>query len=255
MRTDVLFFFYLVNLYCEFVPVIPLVSPSTCAVTTADLTGWGCVYTFFYTHFLSFSVIPTRYYSSLKVFQLLLLCFFGWHQPQFLTLGRKIWGSKILTIKGIKGVGQWDKGRALLSHARRDLHNTAHPSFLPIFSQRRRAAMDPFSQLIFAISVTSFVIFQWLFHKGSPWVSTLISPGFLGLSDKQKVEWNSRWPQTSLTTMHLSRDAPNRSTRAQIFRSATSWIGALVGWGWMPPSQTMTGWSWCIICLQKCTLP
>lgn len=58
--------------------------------------------------------------------------------------------------------------------------------------QQRRVAMDPFSQLIFTISVTSFLIFQWLFHKASPWVSERISPGFLSLSDKQKVEWNSR---------------------------------------------------------------
>ncbi|XP_029699064.1 transmembrane protein 56-B isoform X2 [Takifugu rubripes] len=56
--------------------------------------------------------------------------------------------------------------------------------------------MDPFSQLIFVISVTSFLIFQWLFHKGSPWVSKRISPGFLSLSDKQKVEWNSRTVST-----------------------------------------------------------
>lgn len=52
--------------------------------------------------------------------------------------------------------------------------------------------MDPFSQLILAISVTSFFTFQWLFHKASPWLSARVSPGFLGLSDKQKVEWTSR---------------------------------------------------------------
>lgn len=56
--------------------------------------------------------------------------------------------------------------------------------------------MDPFSQLILTISVTSFLTFQWLFHKVSPWMSMRISRGFLGLSDKQKVEWNSRWTVT-----------------------------------------------------------
>ncbi|XP_075907307.1 uncharacterized protein LOC142904834 isoform X3 [Nelusetta ayraudi] len=56
--------------------------------------------------------------------------------------------------------------------------------------------MDPFSQLILAISVTSFLTFQWLFHKVSPWVSVRVSPGFLNLSDKQKVEWNSRTVST-----------------------------------------------------------
>lgn len=64
--------------------------------------------------------------------------------------------------------------------------------FLSALLQRSWVAMDPFSQLILTISVTSFLTFQWLFHKVSPWVSTRISPGFLGLSDKQKVEWNSR---------------------------------------------------------------
>ncbi|XP_076617317.1 TLC domain-containing protein 4-B-like [Chaetodon auriga] len=56
--------------------------------------------------------------------------------------------------------------------------------------------MDPFSQLILTISVTSFLTFQWLFHKVSPWMSMRISPGFLSLSDKQKVEWNSRTVST-----------------------------------------------------------
>lgn len=70
--------------------------------------------------------------------------------------------------------------------------------FFPLFAlpppqpQRTRVAMDPFSQLILAISVTSFLTFQWLFHKVSPWVSVRVSSGFLNLSDKQKVEWNSR---------------------------------------------------------------
>ncbi|XP_008305759.1 transmembrane protein 56-B isoform X2 [Cynoglossus semilaevis] len=57
-------------------------------------------------------------------------------------------------------------------------------------------AMDPFSQVILIISVTSFFTFQWLFHKVSPWISRHISPGFAGLSDKQKVEWNSRTVST-----------------------------------------------------------
>uniref|UniRef100_A0A3Q2STN6 TLC domain containing 4 n=1 Tax=Fundulus heteroclitus TaxID=8078 RepID=A0A3Q2STN6_FUNHE len=56
--------------------------------------------------------------------------------------------------------------------------------------------MDPFSQLILTISVVSFFTFQWLFHRVSPWVSVRISPGFLGLGDKQKVEWNSRTVST-----------------------------------------------------------
>nr|XP_013998648.1 unnamed protein product [Salmo salar] len=58
--------------------------------------------------------------------------------------------------------------------------------------------MDLFSQLILVISVTSFLSFQWLFHRVSPWVSTRVSPGFLRLADKQKVEWNSR----TVSTLH-----------------------------------------------------
>ncbi|KAM6976559.1 TLC domain-containing protein 4-B-like [Aplochiton taeniatus] len=56
--------------------------------------------------------------------------------------------------------------------------------------------MDPFSQLILAIAATSFLAFQWLFHKCSPWVSTRLSSGFCHLSEKQKVEWNSRTVST-----------------------------------------------------------
>ncbi|KAJ8279158.1 hypothetical protein COCON_G00062240 [Conger conger] len=56
--------------------------------------------------------------------------------------------------------------------------------------------MDPFSQLILAISVTSFFTFQWLFHSVSPWVSTRVSAGFRGLSHKQTIEWNSRTVST-----------------------------------------------------------
>ncbi|KAI1891449.1 hypothetical protein AGOR_G00143930 [Albula goreensis] len=59
-----------------------------------------------------------------------------------------------------------------------------------------RAAMDPFSQLILAISVASFFTFQWLFHSVSPWVSTRVSDGFLRLSHKQRIEWNSRTVST-----------------------------------------------------------
>ncbi|XP_019897547.1 TLC domain-containing protein 4-B isoform X1 [Esox lucius] len=60
------------------------------------------------------------------------------------------------------------------------------------------AAMDPFSQLILVIAVASFLFFQWLFHRASPWVSTRVSPGFLRLAEKQKVEWNSR----TVSTLH-----------------------------------------------------
>lgn len=123
-----------------------------------------------------------------------------------------------------------------------------------ISPQQRRVAMDPFSQLIFVISVTSFLIFQWLFHKGSPWVSKRISPGFLSLSDKQKVEWNSRWPTRALT-MSLSRSvqtSPKRAfcANAAELRPSFDWFGHSC----LKLSQSKAErWSWCLIRLQKHT--
>ncbi|XP_064817870.1 TLC domain-containing protein 4-B-like, partial [Oncorhynchus masou masou] len=58
--------------------------------------------------------------------------------------------------------------------------------------------MDLFSLLILVILVTSFLSFQWLFHRVSPWVSPRASSGFLCLADQQKVEWNSR----TVSTLH-----------------------------------------------------
>ncbi|KAM6219655.1 TLC domain-containing protein 4 [Rhynchocyon petersi] len=40
--------------------------------------------------------------------------------------------------------------------------------------------------------VTSFVVFQLLFHFVSSWFSEKISPSFNRLSDEKKIEWNSR---------------------------------------------------------------
>ncbi|MCJ8728558.1 hypothetical protein PDJAM_G00005880 [Pangasius djambal] len=56
--------------------------------------------------------------------------------------------------------------------------------------------MDAFSQLILFIATLSFFTFQWLFHSLSPWLSCRISPGFLKLSHKQQIEWNSRTVST-----------------------------------------------------------
>ncbi|KAK6484206.1 TLC domain-containing protein 4-B-like [Huso huso] len=56
--------------------------------------------------------------------------------------------------------------------------------------------MEFFNQLILAVSVTSFITFQVLFHYLSSWVSTRVSPGFKKLSEKQKIEWNSRTVST-----------------------------------------------------------
>ncbi|MBN3283935.1 TM56B protein, partial [Polyodon spathula] len=56
--------------------------------------------------------------------------------------------------------------------------------------------MGFFNQLILVISVASFITFQVLFHCLSSWVSTHVSPGFKKLSEKQKIEWNSRTVST-----------------------------------------------------------
>ncbi|KAJ8409530.1 hypothetical protein AAFF_G00229310 [Aldrovandia affinis] len=52
--------------------------------------------------------------------------------------------------------------------------------------------MDPISQLVFTVSLTSLLAFQGMFHGLSPWASSRISSGFWQLSRKQKIEWNSR---------------------------------------------------------------
>ncbi|XP_064371954.1 TLC domain-containing protein 4 isoform X2 [Dromaius novaehollandiae] len=52
--------------------------------------------------------------------------------------------------------------------------------------------MASFSNLTIGIAVASFAVFQVLFHVLSSWVSTRITPGFNSLSQKRKIEWNSR---------------------------------------------------------------
>ncbi|XP_010226730.1 PREDICTED: transmembrane protein 56 isoform X2 [Tinamus guttatus] len=52
--------------------------------------------------------------------------------------------------------------------------------------------MASFSNLTVGIAVASFAVFQVLFHVLSSWVSTRITPAFNKLSQKRKIEWNSR---------------------------------------------------------------
>ncbi|NXS00873.1 TM56B protein, partial [Oxylabes madagascariensis] len=56
--------------------------------------------------------------------------------------------------------------------------------------------MASFSNLTIGIAVASFTVFQLLFHVVSSWVSTRITPGFNNLSQKRKIEWNSRTVST-----------------------------------------------------------
>ena len=56
--------------------------------------------------------------------------------------------------------------------------------------------MASFSNLTIGIALASFTIFQLLFHVLSSWVSTRITPGFSNLSQKRKIEWNSRTVST-----------------------------------------------------------
>lgn len=72
--------------------------------------------------------------------------------------------------------------------------------FSPPPLQIGKVAMDAFSQLILLIAVVSFFTFQWLFHSVSPWLSSRVSQGFLRLSHKQKIEWNSRYQKLFLVS-------------------------------------------------------
>ncbi|XP_056353537.1 TLC domain-containing protein 4 isoform X2 [Oenanthe melanoleuca] len=56
--------------------------------------------------------------------------------------------------------------------------------------------MASFSSLTIGIAVASFTVFQLLFHFLSSWASTRITPGFKNLSQKRKIEWNSRTVST-----------------------------------------------------------
>uniref|UniRef100_A0A8D0FGQ0 TLC domain-containing protein n=1 Tax=Strix occidentalis caurina TaxID=311401 RepID=A0A8D0FGQ0_STROC len=56
--------------------------------------------------------------------------------------------------------------------------------------------MASFSNLTICIAAASFTVFQLLFHVLSSWVSTRITPGFNNLSQKRKIEWNSRTVST-----------------------------------------------------------
>ncbi|XP_030631665.1 TLC domain-containing protein 4-B-like [Chanos chanos] len=58
--------------------------------------------------------------------------------------------------------------------------------------------MESFSLLIVGVSGCSFLIFQWLFHRGIPWVSACLSSGFSRLDHKQRIEWNTR----AVSTFH-----------------------------------------------------
>ncbi|NXD38870.1 TM56B protein, partial [Copsychus sechellarum] len=58
--------------------------------------------------------------------------------------------------------------------------------------------MASLSNLTIGIAVASFIIFQLLFHFLSSWASTRITPGFKNLSQKRKIEWNSR----TVSTLH-----------------------------------------------------
>ncbi|XP_064284247.1 TLC domain-containing protein 4 [Passer domesticus] len=56
--------------------------------------------------------------------------------------------------------------------------------------------MASFSNLTIGVALASFTVFQLLFHVVSSWVSAQITPGFNNLSQKRKIEWNSRTVST-----------------------------------------------------------
>ncbi|XP_072547359.1 TLC domain-containing protein 4-B [Salminus brasiliensis] len=57
--------------------------------------------------------------------------------------------------------------------------------------------MEPLSLVVLLISLGSFLSSQWLFHRGSPWLSERLSPAFITLSSTQRTEWNSRAVSTA----------------------------------------------------------
>ncbi|KAI4900466.1 hypothetical protein NFI96_000782 [Prochilodus magdalenae] len=59
-------------------------------------------------------------------------------------------------------------------------------------------AMEPLSLVVLLVSVGSFLSSQWLFHRGSPWLSERFAPAFNTLSLTQRTEWNSR----AVSTVH-----------------------------------------------------
>ncbi|XP_060088207.1 TLC domain-containing protein 4 [Heteronotia binoei] len=52
------------------------------------------------------------------------------------------------------------------------------------------------NKLILGVGVSSFAIFQLLFHVLSSWVSARVTSGFNNLDQKKKIEWNSRTVST-----------------------------------------------------------
>ncbi|XP_068078703.1 transmembrane protein 56-B-like isoform X2 [Danio rerio] len=56
--------------------------------------------------------------------------------------------------------------------------------------------MEPLSPQVLVVVAGSFLSFQWLFHRVSPWVFQHLCGGFLRLSPTQKTEWNSRGDAT-----------------------------------------------------------
>lgn len=64
--------------------------------------------------------------------------------------------------------------------------------------------MEPLSLQVLVVVTGSFLGFQWLFHRGSPWVSQQLCKGFLRLSPTQRTEWNSRCQiLSSVLIMHI----------------------------------------------------
>ncbi|XP_051983952.1 transmembrane protein 56-B-like [Xyrauchen texanus] len=64
--------------------------------------------------------------------------------------------------------------------------------------ERGSVGMESFSLHVPVVVTGSFLGFQWLFYRGSPWVSQHLCKGFLKLSPTKRTEWNSR----AVSTVH-----------------------------------------------------
>lgn len=53
-------------------------------------------------------------------------------------------------------------------------------------------AMEPLSITVVLVSLSSFLVSQWIFYVACPWLSERLIPAFLTLTHKQRTEWSSR---------------------------------------------------------------
>lgn len=61
-----------------------------------------------------------------------------------------------------------------------------------LLSLQDQVAMEPLSIPVVLLTLSSFLISQWIFHVACPWLSERLIPAFLTLTHMQRTEWSSR---------------------------------------------------------------